>query len=151
MPTRTFPRLEWVVLDGHEAGASFQIYQAEFGDGYVQSARVGHPKGLLSLSLTYDHLYRTPHRRAGRFSEEAVADYLWDFFCARMAEGNSPFIVRFPRDGKDYLFAFKDTSIKFKEAFQMRFYTTGIELGQRRVEGVTTFEDGSFGPTPGAA
>jgi hypothetical protein len=145
MPDLAFPRLEYVVLDGHEIGVEYDILEADMGDGYAESALVGSPHGLLSVSLTYNHLARSPHRPRGRFSREAVADYLWEFFCARMREGNAPFIVRFMRDRKDYLFRFREKKLGYREAFNQRFYTTGIELIQARARGVNTLEDGSLG------
>lgn len=140
-----FPRLEYVVLDAHEVAIDFALFSADFGDGYQTSALVGSPHGLKSWQITYGHLKRTPHRAKGRFSQEATADYLWDFFMQRMREGNSPFIVRCPRDGKDYLASFTETKLGYKEAFKNRFYTTGIAITQRRVRGVISNEDGSLG------
>ena len=145
MADPAFPRLEYIVLDGHECGIEFAIFEASFGDGYRQSALVGSPNGLIMGTITYGHLARFPHRATGRFSQEAVADYLWEFFCARMREGNSPFNLRFQRDKKDYLVVFTDTKLTYREAFKNRFYTTGIGYQQYRQQGVSTLGDGSVG------
>lgn len=144
MPDQAFPRLEYVVLDSHECKIAFSVFEASFGDGYGAGALVGSPDGLISGRLSYGHLARYPHRQTGRFSREAVADYIWDFFCARMREGNSPFIIRFARDKKDYLVAFTETELTYRE-FKQRFYQTGLAYQQRRVKGVSTLADGSLG------
>jgi len=141
----TYPRLEYVQLNAHEASIDFAVYSAEYGDGYDDSSLVGSPQGLRSWTATYGHLARTPHRAGGRFSREAVADYLWNFFCARMSEGNSSFIVRCPRDRKYYLAKFVETKLSYKEAFRQKFYTTGIAIQQRREPGVAFNPDGSYG------
>jgi hypothetical protein len=146
MPDLSFPRLQYVVLDGHEAEVEFAVFSADFGDGYGARALVGSPTGLRSWRIQYGHLARVPHRPGGRhLSEEAAADYVWNFFQERMAEGNGSFVIRCPRDRKDYLVGFVETKLVYREAFRNRFYTTGIEVRQRRERGVSFNEDGSLG------
>ena len=144
MPNLQFERFEWLLLDGHECEIEFAILKASMGDGYQQSALVGSPLGLKTWRIGYGHLHRSPHRRSGRFAVEAVADYVWDFFCRRMAEGDSPFVMRDPRTKKDFLVGFKDTKLSYRALLQ-QFYQTSIEVVERREVGVNFLEDGSLG------
>ena len=137
-----YPVLEYIVLDDHEIEIAFDVFSAEMGDGYRQSALVGSPSGLRTWRLSYPHLSRSPDRKIGRFSEESKADYLWDFFCERMAEGNAPFVLIWRK--KRWLVGFTDTKLSYKSAFRARFYTSGIEVGQRREAGVDFNDDGSL-------
>jgi hypothetical protein len=148
MPDLAFERLEYVVLDGQEVDIEFAVLSAQFGDGHGARALVGSPAGLRTWRIKYDHLARQPHRRTGRFSVESAASYLWGFWCDRMAEGNSSFVRSFvdPRDNKrkDWLVGFTETKLTYTE-FRQRFYTTGIEVRQRRERGVNFLDDGSLG------
>src|SRR5687768_14757810 len=93
MPDLQFPKLEYVVLDGQEVEASYDLLTADLGDGYERSALVGSPLGLMTWRIEYPHLAKYPHRRRGRLSMEAASAYLWNFFRARMSEGNSSFVI----------------------------------------------------------
>jgi hypothetical protein len=138
-----YPHLEYVQITEHECGVTVDVFEADFGDGYYASAVVGSTAGTKDWNITYGHLSRAPHRTDGRFSRESVADYLWDFYVARRAEGNSPFIIRDPRTRKFYLAGFVDTRLGYKN-LRERFYTTGLQVKQRRVKGVAENSDGSL-------
>jgi len=148
MPNLEFPKLEYVVLDGQEVEAEHSILSADMGDGYYESAVVGSPLGLMTWRIRYDHLARYPHRRKPPLSIEAASSYLWKFFRARMAEGNSSFVIatKDPADEvrKDWLVGFTETKLTYRE-FKRRFYQTGIEVRQRRETGVNFLDDGSLG------
>lgn len=68
--------------------------------------------------------------------------YYWDFFAARMAAGDEPFIIEFR--GKNYHASFVDTEIGAEMFTIDLFAIGGVEIRQRRLRGVTYDEDGAI-------
>src|SRR3954463_5588142 len=119
---------------------AFRVLEFSYGDGYESSALVGSTEGTLAWKLTWKVLPGFLGQAAGGvFSASSRADYLWNFFCDRMAAGNESFKIISPRSGRMYLAAFAETTLSY-EMFMTKLYTTGISLKQRRENGVSAFD-----------
>jgi hypothetical protein len=119
------------------------VLEANYGDGYGDSAIVGSTAGTRLWSLTYSALFRQPFGAgASSFVSQSRADYVFEFYVARMAAGNEPFVVYCPRARKRFLACFVDKKLTFT-LVDYRLATSGLNLRQRRVSGVTTNDDGS--------
>jgi hypothetical protein len=120
---------------GFTEAISFRVLEFSYGDGYEDSALIGSTDGTRSWKLTYKVLPGFKGQaQGGVFSAQSRADYLWNFFCDRMAAGNESFKFISPKDGKLYLAAFAETTLSY-ELFMTKLYTTGISLKQRREKG----------------
>jgi hypothetical protein len=121
---------------GFTEAISFRVLEFSYGDGYEDSALIGSTDGTRSWKLTYKVLpgFRG-QTQGGVFSAQSRADYLWNFFCDRMAAGNESFKFISPKDGRLYLAAFAETTLSY-ELFMTKLFTTGISVKQRREKGV---------------
>lgn len=107
---------------------------AQFGSGYQATAIIGLP--LREWTVTIEVLpkldrYSIQHP-GGR---ETRADYIWNFFCRQMDAGSSPFWIRDQKENRVYLVGFVDLKLTYK-VFTRVLYSTGLQLVQRRVQGV---------------
>jgi hypothetical protein len=141
-----FEKLKITGSFGLSCGIEFDILSIEYGDGYHDSALVGSEEGTRSWQLIYKVL---PGSQDGmiQVSDTVLqprSDYLWDFVCRRMKEGNSSFILTCPRDGKDYLVGFVEPRTTY-EMFAVRLFSTGLLIKQRRERGVASLDDSSLG------
>jgi phage-related protein len=131
----TFERLLDIGNFGLVEEIEFQVLEAEYGDGYDDSALVGSSEGTRSWKLSYKVLPGSiGNVQGGVFSAQSRADWLWDFFVRHKAAGNKSFIINSPRDGRDYLAKFAEHKLSY-EIFMTRLYSTGIQLKQRRERG----------------
>ncbi len=132
----TAPTLLEIGSYGLNEEVEFRVLEFSFGDGYEDSALVGSTEGTLSWKLTFKVLPGALGKeRSGPLSVESRADYLWNFFCDRMAAGNESFRFISPRNGRMYLAAFAETKLSY-EMFAARLFSSGISLKQRRELGV---------------
>jgi hypothetical protein len=135
---------------GLSCAIGFSIVEQELGDGYDYSILTGSSAGTRSWSLVFKALPATLDGGLMRGTEvESRADYLWEFFCRRKAEGNSSFELVDPKDGKTYLVKFAEHELSY-EMFALKLFATGLKLVQRQELGVTTLDDGSLGEFPEA-
>jgi len=130
-----------ILLDIGDFGLSeqidFRLVEFSYGDGYEDSALIGSTEGTHSWKLVFKVLPGfVGQETSGPLSAESRADYLWNFFCDRMAAGNDSFKFISQSDGRMYLAAFADKSLSY-EMFLTKLYTSGIGLKQRRDAGVT--------------
>ncbi len=126
------------------ATVAFRVLTADFGDGYTESSLVGSAGGTRTWALTYSALHMRPFGAgASSFVSQSRAEYVSKFYCDRMAAGNEPFILLCPRENKRFLVAFVDTTLTFALVSNL-LATTGVNLKQVRVSGVTTGSDGSI-------
>jgi len=131
----TAPTLLEIGSYGLSEQVEFRVLEFSFGDGYEDSALVGSTEGTLSWKLTFNVLPGAlGQERCGPLSVESRADYLWNFFCDRMAAGNETFKFISPRNGRMYLAAFAETKLSY-EMFAARLFSSGISLKQRREQG----------------
>jgi hypothetical protein len=115
----------------------FRVLEFGYGDGYEDGVLIGSTEGTLAWKLVFKVLPGfIGQAQGGVFSAESRADYLWDFFCRRMAEGNGSFKLISPRSGQMYLAAFAETKLSY-ELFMTKLFTSGVTLKQRREPGVT--------------
>jgi hypothetical protein len=137
---------------------AYIVLTTQYGDGYEDSAIIGSLGGLRSWALTYSALHRYPFGvGAPQFVSQSRADYLYQFYCAKLAAGNEPFILFCPYALKRFLVKFADTSMTLT-LMDTRLATastgdgssgssggSGVNLKQVRVAGVTDANaDGSL-------
>lgn len=113
--------------------AAFVIAHGGFGDGYDAAQTL--TEAIRKWSIKIDVLPDLPGTPL--VNSETRAAYLWDFFNARKAEGNSPFWIQDPKDNQMYLAAFNDEALGF-DMLRSDVYAAGLELVQRRVTDQTT-------------
>ena len=131
----TAPTLLEIGSYGLSEQVEFRVLEFSFGDGYEDSALVGSTEGILSWKLVMKVLPGVlGQERGGPLSVESRADYLWNFFCDRMAAGNETFKFVSPRNGRMYLAAFAETKLSY-EMFAARLFSSGISLKQRKEQG----------------
>jgi len=119
---------------------TFSVLKGKYGEGYQDAALVGGAAGLHIWTLTAGVLpdaagYGNLISSLPRFQ------YYWNFFQARMAEGNGPFI--FPWRSKNYHASFVETYID-AEMFTIDLFASGVTIEQRRVVGTTYDSDGAI-------
>jgi hypothetical protein len=129
---------------------AFSILEIDYGDGHDDSSLVGSSLGTRSWKLVYKTLPGTMDSPVQVTDAllESRADYLWNFFCRRKAEGNSSFILTCPRDGKRYLAKFVEHKLSY-EMFATKLFSSGLSIQQRREAGVSMDVDGSLGADTG--
>jgi hypothetical protein len=141
-----FERLQEIGSFGLSCSIGFDILEADYGDGYDDSALVGSTEGTRGWQLVYKVLPGTMDSPVEVSDAElqSRADYLWNFFCRHKAGGNTSFTITCPRDGKDYLAKFVEHEMTY-EMFAVKLFSTGLQLRQRRERGVATLDDSSLG------
>jgi hypothetical protein len=120
---------------------NYTVLSCQFGDGYEENALFGSPGGTRLWTLNYPALWRRPFGAgAPMFSSQSRADYLYGFYCDRLANSNEPFILQCPFNKKRYLARFSDTMLTLTLMDQL-MAATGVHLKQARVAGVTNVND----------
>lgn len=117
------------------------VLEAKFGGNYHAGVNVGPDGGLhtwmLSSGCLPDDDDISPIDAKSRFA------YYWDFFKARKAEGNGPFIIEFR--GLNYHAGFPDPKISM-ERFTSDLFAGALMIEQRRIAGESYETDGSITP-----
>jgi hypothetical protein len=139
-----YAELDLTGMDFDSVDFEVAVLKANFGEGYGAGALVGSSAGLHKWKLSSGALPGDASY-GSLIDGEARFDYYWDFFKARMAEGNGIFIVDFR--GKKYHASFVEPRLSF-EVFTYDLFGGGIEIEQRRVSGVVYESDGSVDATP---
>jgi hypothetical protein len=142
MPVADYEELS---LDGMNIDAvqpAFSVLQAKFGGGYRAGALVGPAHELQSFVLSAgvlpdDEDYGNLIESLPRFQ------YYYEFWKARMAAGNEPFLVE--HRGLKYTVVFKSMRFDY-ETFTADLFAGGVELEQCRVVGESYESDGSITP-----
>lgn len=136
MPLET---LNLNVIDIDSVRRTFEVLEADLGSGYHEGVNIGADGGMhewaLSSGCLPDDDEISPIGSDSRFA------YLWDFYQARMEEGNGPFIIEFR--GKNYHAGFADPAIEM-ERFTNDLFAGGLRVKQRRILGETYDTDGSI-------
>jgi hypothetical protein len=119
---------------------SFAVLECSYGEGYSDGALVGSTAGMYRWKLSSGALpdassYGNLINSVPRFQ------YYFDFYQARMAEGNGAFII--PFRSKNYHAKFADTKISM-EMFTIDLFGGGVEIRQHRISGFTYASDGSI-------
>lgn len=125
---------------GLQVGISYARFKSDAGQGYRSAVLVdGAVTGLKSWKLNYKALRQTLDSPAFYYEDEFTkADYLWDFYCRHQVSG-LPFIIRDPRNDQNYLADFTDEIFSL-ELVQIKLWSTGLNLLQRRVTNVSVFD-----------
>lgn len=141
MPLET---LDLTAIDIDTVERAFSVLQAKYVGGYQDGVLVGPLGGLhrwaLSSGCLPDDDAISPIGGDSRFA------YVWDFYQARLEEGNGPFIIEFR--GANYHAAFADTSLSM-ERFTEDLFAGGLMIEQRRIRGESYEDDGSITPEVG--
>lgn len=140
MPLET---LDLDVIDIDSVQRSFEVLQADFGSGYHAGVNIGSDGGLHTWTLSSGCL---PDDDAAEYlpvGSDSRFAYLWDFYQARLEEGNGPFIIEFR--GLNYHAGFAETSIDM-ERFTNDLFGGGLVIKQRRILGESYETDGSITP-----
>lgn len=119
------------------------LLSAKYPGGYREDAIIGE-FGLRSWSLHYSVLLEGTYVQIPSGDLVPRLDYIWNFFSESKLAGNAPFIIRDPYDRKDYLAIFTATKIDMNMV-DHELSTTGLQIEQVFVKGVTFLADGSFG------
>jgi hypothetical protein len=142
MPLAT---LDLTAMNIDEADRSFSVLEAQYGEGYSDGVLVGSAAGLHNWVLTSGGVLTDHTDYVDLISSDPTFKYYWDFFAARMAEGNGPFILAWR--AKNYHAKFVDKNIS-AEVFAKYFLSTGFNIRQHRIVGQAYEADGSITPTP---
>jgi hypothetical protein len=137
-----YEELDLTGMDFDTAEREFSVLKASFGEGYGAGALAGSSAGLHHWALS-STLLPADDDRGIPINGQPWFDYYWDFYQARMAEGNGIFIVGFR--GKQYHASFVDRKISM-DVFTYDLFGGGVAIRQRRVSGVTYNDDGSLPP-----
>jgi hypothetical protein len=130
-----------------DEGISVTTLENEMQDGYSSSALFGSPNGLRTWRLRMPTLAggnlvpSVPNVHGEQVSRE---EYLWDLFMESKTSG-SPFVFQSPRNGQFYLVRFADRQLSYA-GMRVQIYSTGIELKQVRIGGVSVFDPGKLFP-----
>jgi hypothetical protein len=142
MPLETFST-EGMNIDQVER--SFSVLEAKFGAGYHAGVLVGHAGGLHLWTLSASLLPDNTNAESGPMTGVARFAYYWNFYQARMAEGNGTFILAFR--GANYHAGFVDRTISM-ERFTDDLFGGGVQIEQRRIAGQAYEANGSIDETP---
>ncbi len=139
MPLATLNPLGATVTRVIWGGSKLRV---EFGEGYFASALVGGAAGLHRFTLTM-RVLPTSTTPVGQISSKTWFAYYYEFFIARTTGADETFYVAW--NSKTWHVKFVETSISI-DRFKDNIYSTGVELRQVRVAGVTYNADGSVTP-----
>lgn len=136
MPTET---LDMTGMNFDVVGRRFSVLKARYGEGYQDAALVGSAGGTHRWTLSSGCL--PDDENIAAIGVDSWFKYYWDFFQARVSNGNEVFIVEWR--GQNYHAGFVETEISM-EVFTSDLFAGGVEIEQRRVVGFTYNADGSI-------
>jgi hypothetical protein len=120
------------------------LLSAQYAGGFREDIIVGDTHGLNKWTLRYNALLNTQYIEVPGFDREPRDRYIWNFIQRSKGGGNLPFVLPCPMDNKDYLCVFTETDFTF-EIVDFKLRTTGLQISQVFVRGVTVRSDGSLG------
>jgi hypothetical protein len=130
------------------------ILSTEYPGGYRDDAIIGAPVDLLTWELSYPHISHLHYIELPNGERKTRFEYLRDFRRDSKINGNRPFVIQDPVDGKDYLAIFADDSVSMdvtKTPEQPMQMATTMLIKQVFVRGVNFLDDGSLGDYTGNA
>lgn len=117
---------------------------AEYPNGYREDIIIGVP--LMSWSLSYPSLSDRAYIALENGDRKTRREYIEDFVDASILNGNAPFVIEDPLNGKDYLAIFAQDTLELSVTFtQFLLSSANLEIKQVNVKGVNTLADGSLG------
>lgn len=125
-----------------EEAIEFTELENDLGNGYYSQVLYGSNTGLRSWRLRLPKLagLSVLPNTVTSVSGAPVSreQYVWDLYCETKVTG-SPFVYQSQRNGQYYLVRFADKKLSY-EKMKVQLYSTGIELKQVRIDGVTVFD-----------
>lgn len=134
-----YPELDLTYLNVDSVRSIRSVLSAEYGDGYKDTAIVGAVGGRKSFSLSAGVWPDSDDQPL--IDGETIFEYYYEFFEARLDNGNEPFIIEW-RDRK-WLVDLAEPNHGIDVHTADLFTPHGIEVRMRRVSGLTHCLDGS--------
>ncbi|QQS33488.1 MAG: hypothetical protein IPM50_02585 [Acidobacteriota bacterium] len=118
----------------------FEEYQNSLGAGAYARVLVGRNTGEKTWRLSWPFLAGASAQASVHYRGAVLtpADYLWALYCDER-NGASPFVIRSPRNGQNYFARFAQSNLTFQRLKTLLF-STGVELRQCYVDGVTVYD-----------
>lgn len=120
----------------------FTVLRNDLSDGYRARTLFGSENGVRRFKLrlpTLGHIDVLPNTVEGVYGEAVSREeYIWQLYCETQVSGE-PFVYRSRRNGGYYLVEFADKELTFS-GMRVKLYSTGLELQQVRIQGVTVFD-----------
>jgi hypothetical protein len=139
-------QIECSVKD-YDENIGFATLKNVLSDGYYTQTLYGSNTGSRGFNLTLPTLPSTGEIRGISGETSTREKYLWDLYCEHQVAGR-PFVVESFRNGQYYLVRFEEELLSYKR-FLTKLYSTGINLAQVRINGVSVFQpslmDGLYG------
>lgn len=124
-----------------EEGIEFSELRNDLGNGYRSQVLYGSNTGIRSWKLKLPTLAGSSliSPAVTGINGETVSreQYVWDLFCETKVTGE-PFVYQSQRNGQYYLVEFADKRLSYEKT-KVQLYSTGVELQQVRVDGVSVF------------
>jgi hypothetical protein len=132
-------QIECAIKDYDEA-IRFAKLRNQLSDGYRRQTNYGSNTGLRRFNLSLPTLRGDTATLVTGINGEEVTreEYLWALYCECEAT-NKPFVIRSVRSNQFYLVDFLNEELSYSR-FLTKLYSTGIELLQARIEGVSIFQ-----------
>lgn len=125
----------------YDEGIGFGKLRNQLSDGYRRSTLYGSNTGLRSFKLGMPTLQGSSGSGlvTGINGEQVnKADYLWALYCECEVTGK-PFVIRSFQNNQFYLVEFVNEQLSYSR-FLTKLYSTGIDLTQVRIDGVSVFQ-----------
>lgn len=140
-------------LSAPEPSKTIQIttIKNELGDGYRTSLLTGSNTGVRSWKLSFPTLASStigvPTATDSNGSVLSREQYVWSVYIENQITG-TPFAYQDPDTNQYYLVDFMDEKLTY-ERMRVKLFSTGLEIRQRRMTGVSIFNPASmFGSQP---
>lgn len=119
----------------------FSVVRNSLSDGYRSRALYGSNTGLRGFKLTMPTLAGSSNSGlvTGINGEEVTKEeYLWSLYCECEATGKQ-FVIESQRNNQYYLVEFVNERLSYSR-FLTKLYSTGVDLTQVRIDGVSVFQ-----------
>jgi len=134
----------------YDEDIGFSVLRNQLSDGYRRRTLYGSNTGLRGFKLTMPTLAGSSGSGfvTGISGEEVTKEeYLWSLYCECESTG-VPFVIESQRNNQYYLVEFVNERLSYSR-FLTKLYSTGVDLIQVRIDGVSVFQpsraNGLFG------
>lgn len=125
----------------YDESIGFSVLRNQLSDGYRSRTLYGSNTGLRGFKLTMPTLAggTASGTVTGINGEEVTKEeYLWSLYCECESTG-TPFVIESQRNNQYYLVEFANESLSYSR-FLTKLYSTGVDLTQVRIDGVSVFQ-----------
>lgn len=122
----------------YDEGIQFSVLRNELSDGYRSRTLIGSNTGNRRFQLGLPTLQNSGTITGINGEEVTQEAYLWGLYCECEVTGK-PFVIESFRNGQYYLVDFANENLSYTR-FLSKLYSTGIELSQVRINGVSVFQ-----------